>query len=130
MDTIPSTYEEALSVLNGRSTKKVANNTYLDRFKREQDRYTTGDPIALRLHHTDVATFFRRDSGDEYVVLNTGGWKTVTTKDRLNRVLRRNGANIYQEGQAWYLNLPEQGVTPYYEDVRLRLSGGTCYLDY
>lgn len=52
------------------------------------------DGIAVRLHETDVVTF--RDDGT--VVLDSGGWDTLTTRDRLHRyapgasVGRRDGA--------------------------------------
>jgi hypothetical protein len=54
--------------------RKVANNTYAER--RWPD-------IAIRLHDTDVVTLHP----DGSITLNTGGWYTVTTKDRLNSYL-------------------------------------------
>lgn len=66
--------------------KKFANNTYLER----RDEGT----IALVLHTTDVVTFHRHSpyrtslvADIPAVTLNTGGWLTVTTKDRINSVL-------------------------------------------
>jgi hypothetical protein len=57
--------------LSGRDRRKVANNTYL--IRREGS-------IAVRLHDTDVVTYL--PNGD--IVLNSGGWQTVTTKGRMN----------------------------------------------
>lgn len=65
--------------------KKFANNTYLER----RDAST----IALKLHRTDVVTFHQHSpyragaSGIRAVTLNTDGWFTVTTKERINTVL-------------------------------------------
>jgi len=66
-------YHWADSKLAGRDRRKVANNTYLVR--------RGADAIALRLHDTDVVTYHR--SGD--VALDSGGWQTVTTKDRMHK---------------------------------------------
>lgn len=52
-------------------TRKLANNTYLNR---------RGADIAVTLHSTDVVTYHP----DNTVTLATGGWQTVTTKDRIN----------------------------------------------
>lgn len=50
--------------------------------------------IAVQLHETDVVTF--RDDGA--VVLNSGGWDTLTTRDRLQRYAP--GARVYRhDGQ-------------------------------
>lgn len=46
--------------------------------------------IAVQLHGTDVVTF--RDDGA--VVLNSGGWDTMTTRDRLHRYAP--GARVYR----------------------------------
>lgn len=63
-----------------RERRKVANNTYAER---------RGDDIALRLHQTDVVTFHP----DGSITLNTGGWYTVTTKDRMNNALPKGTWN-------------------------------------
>lgn len=54
--------------------RKVANNTYAER---------RGDSIALKLHDTDVVTYHP----DGSITLDTGGWFTVTTKDRMNNAI-------------------------------------------
>jgi hypothetical protein len=66
-------FQDLNKMLIGRNSnrKKLANNTYAIR---------RADSIAIRLHNTDIATFFQ----DGKIVLNSGGWKTPTTKDRLN----------------------------------------------
>lgn len=66
-------YAWADEQLQGRckNRRKVANNTYLER---------RGDDIALRLHDTDIVVY--RANGD--ITLDSGGWRTYTTKDRMN----------------------------------------------
>ncbi len=88
---MPRTYEECNSLLTGRTPnkRKLENNTYLER--RELNA------IAIRLHQTDIMTFFP----DGTVTVNSGGWKTVTTKARLNEFLP-HGLGISQRGGIWY----------------------------
>ena len=70
------TYERAEALLaTARSEvrgKPVANNTRL--FRRGPD------VIALRFHETDVVTFH----ADGRITLASGGWRTMSTKDRMN----------------------------------------------
>lgn len=85
-------YTELNQILKGRNAqgKKWANNTYLVR---------RGDNIALQYHSTDVATFRPDDS----IVLNSGGWHTSTTKERINMALP-GGYNLCQENGRWFVN--------------------------
>ena len=43
---------------------------------------------------------------DDKILLNTGGWRSVTTKSRLNALLRLANANlrIYQKDFTWYVH--------------------------
>ena len=84
-------YEKLDAQLTGRcaNSRKVANNTYLVR---------RGEDIAVMLHATDVFTIRREGQ----ITLNSGGWKTPTTKDRINNYLPGN-MNIYQEKGQWYI---------------------------
>jgi hypothetical protein len=85
------TYTELNESLSGRckERRKLANNTYAER---------RGDGvIAIKLHKTDILTFRK----DETIIVNTGGWRTVTTKDRINRYLP-HGHAISQHRNVWY----------------------------
>lgn len=72
------------------SSKIVANNTvkYID---------NTGEHI--RLHNTDILSFIKGK-----IVLNSGGWRTMTTKERMSQFLP-NGWYVQQEKSVWYLVL-------------------------
>jgi len=86
--------------------RKVTNNTYLER--------RDGDRIALRLHAIDVLTF----APDGTVTLDTGGWRTVTTKDRINYL---DGIRVYSDRGRWFVTIPELRETlPYFDGIRLR----------
>lgn len=81
--------------------RPIANNTRVIR------RSPTS--IAIRLHATDVITFF--DNGS--IQLNSDGWKTVTTKDRMTRFLP-SGISIYSERFIWYVQFNQKKYL--YED--------------
>lgn len=94
-------YETLNAQLTGRNEKcrKLANNTYAER--------KDDGSIAIRLHQTDIAVF----KPDGTIVANTGGWKTHTTKDRLNEYLP---ARIWQKSGRWFLG--ENGTTIEFAD--------------
>ena len=90
-------YHEAETMLKGRcrERRRLDNNTYLER--------RDGETIAIRLHRTDVLSLM----ADGHIVIRTGGWHTVTTRDRINRYLpkpwsvgsERGATILYTYGQ-------------------------------
>lgn len=80
--------ERLVSSARDKRSKPYANNTRVE--KRDEDTYI------LRLHATDIATFHR----DGRVTLNSGGWRTVTTMDRLRAVT----SHLYSERGQWYVD--------------------------
>lgn len=86
-------YKEAEEKLVGRWARgrKLERNTYLER----RDFFS----IAIRLHGTDVLTFHE----DGSIEVNTGGWNTVTTRDRINRYLPKPW-HVYGERGATILS--------------------------
>jgi len=89
-------YKTADKLLQGRnySSRKVGNNTYL---KRREDH------IAVLLHATDIISYYP----DGRIVLNSGGWQTVTTKARMNEHL--DDFWVWQEKRIWYVSPRGQG---------------------
>lgn len=92
--------------LTGRckESRKLRRNTYAIR-----RRGTAADKqgaIAVRLHNTDILTFTRRNGG-EYVTFNTGGWSTVTTKERMNGYAP-DGFDVGSTRGDWYLYGPRK----------------------
>lgn len=73
---------------------------------------TYGDPIAIKYHDTDVVTYTR-----ESITLNSGGWKTVTTKRRMNDALP-DSLHLYSKRGVWYIN-----DTPYQDGIQVTYSG-------
>ena len=103
-------YESANETLGARESRKVGNNTYLKR----RDENT----IAVMLHSTDVVTMT-----PDYVELNTGGWYTVTTKERINRYVPFN--NVFSEKGRWYVgkHYPVKEATPFFDGIRISHDG-------
>lgn len=99
-------YQTADSKLQGRNklSRKIGNNTYLERRNSSHPKYTGIPAIAIRLHGTDIVTFYA--SGD--VELNSGGWKTPTTKQRINEFLE--GYSISQDRGVWYVSSYDIGL--------------------
>jgi len=90
-------YEEGLAKLKGKEKKPLENNTYLVKV----DDKTLG----VKLHDTIVVYIFK--SG--VYQLDTGGWRSVTTKDRINRY---GPARVNQKNNIWYIGdgIFEDGV--------------------
>jgi len=95
-------YQKANDLLQGRckNSRKLANNTYLQR--------RDNGEIAVLLHNTDIVTF--KPNG--VTVLNSGGWRTPTTKARINDY---SPAHIYQSGGVWYMGR-YNAESPLFED--------------
>jgi hypothetical protein len=109
MDEITS-YEAADERLYNRfgvavESRKLRNNTYLQRRGTDEVRLSAtmtlrAQKIAVRLHNTDIVTFY----SDGQIELNTGGWFTITTKDRMNRYLPAP-FSIFSVNGSWHVSL-------------------------
>jgi hypothetical protein len=89
MNTYAECQEMIATARSRADGKPIGNNTRLE------DR---GNCFAVRLHGTDVVSFHP----DGSIVLDSGGWQTVTTKDRMNKYLPA-GWRVNQERGTWYL---------------------------
>jgi hypothetical protein len=96
-------YEKADALLQSRNKRKLENNTYLHRI---------GDKIAVSLHQTDIITFLK--TGE--VLLTSGGWKTITTKDRLNKYAP---VSIYQRDGKWFIDQEPQPHPLFVDGMKL-----------
>jgi hypothetical protein len=86
------THSEATQMVLGkrnRGERKVGNNTYA---------YILLDgSVAIELHGTKVVIIHP----DDTYTLNSGGWQTSTTKDRINQY---SPMKVYQKKHVWYLD--------------------------
>jgi hypothetical protein len=83
----PKSFAEAVAVLNGKQSMRLGNNTYLE------NRTTY---ISVRLHNTEIVIFWPSGS----VQLYTGGYRTMTTKERINQFIK---CHVYQKAGQWFV---------------------------
>ena len=85
--------------LNGRTSRALAHNTTVEA---DED-----GSVGIRFHATRILTFH----ADDTFTVRTGGWRSVTTKQRLNALLPA-GFRIFSRDYAWQISTPE-GVFPF-----------------
>lgn len=116
-------YAEAVAILTGRckTRRKLENNTYL--WRDSEDSCV----VSIRLHATDILTFYQ--SGR--IQVDTGGWNTLTTRDRINRYLPKpwhvyseHGATILSNYSYWTESKPKRGVERVLENSATILANG------
>ena len=75
------------------------------------------DYMVVRYWSTDIVRF-----NNERIILNTGGWSTVTTKLRMNQASNQFnlGYNVYQKDFNWFVEY--QGKTIPFNTQRLTLT--------
>ena len=76
--------------------------------------YTTSEGRYIRLHDTNVLSFL-----GNRIVLNSGGWKTHTTKDRLNTFLPQP-FKVYSDKGIWYLYSNGIDPVPFFDGMAIR----------
>lgn len=72
---------------------------------------TDNGQTVVRYHSTDVVKF-----DADTIVLDSGGWQTMTTKTRMNQASNQYGLNysVYQKEYKWYVDF--KGQTFDFED--------------
>lgn len=87
------THSEAVKMVRGKrnaNRRKVGNNTYAEIL---QD-----NSVSITLHSTDVVTIHE----DGTYTLRSGGWQTLTTKDRINQY---SPVRVYQRNFEWFVKI-------------------------
>lgn len=94
----------------GQRMPKLAHNTHVVP--------TSDGGYAVRLHHTNIVTFYP----DGTIALNSGGYQTVTTKARMNEVLRTVGVKVDQVRGTWYVrDFGTQQKVEFFDGMRFRV---------
>jgi hypothetical protein len=83
--------------------KKIANNTYLR---------VENEIAIIRLHETDIIKI----SADNSYVLDTGGWNTLTTRDRFNRFCP---FRVFTEKNVPYVSL-KKGRQELFDGIKIK----------
>lgn len=97
LDEIPTSYGECVRYLSWplKESRPCGNNTTVvyDHYRSS----TYGEPVfGVVLHSTQVVTFYGPKNSYK-IHFATGGWNTVTTRDRINRVARAHGWSVYSD---------------------------------
>jgi hypothetical protein len=115
-------YQELLEMSRTRK-RKLANNTYLV--------VNDDGSFGVRLHSTQVLVFHP----DGRVVLNSGGWQTPTTKERMNTFGLQGiyhpergewvgRVSVWQQSRRWYVTTPT-GTFEYADGLTVFPDGST-----
>jgi len=104
-----SLYSDLQAKLGNRAQRKIGNNTYLR---------SRGDDLIVRLHNTDILIAHH----DGFVTLNSGGYRTVTTKARISEYLQGTGYHVYQDKKVWYVKTGDGAtVVPFEDGIALQV---------
>lgn len=86
-------HSEAVNMVRGKrnaNRRKVGNNTYAE--------ILHDNSVGILLHSTYVVKIHP----DDTYTLQTGGWQTVTTKDRINQY---SPVRVYQRKYEWFVKI-------------------------
>lgn len=87
------THANAVMMVKGKrnaNRRKVGNNTYAE--------ILHDNSVGIMLHSTYVVKIHE----DNTYTLQTGGWQTVTTKDRINQY---SPVRVYQRNYEWFVKI-------------------------
>ena len=104
VNELPNTYNEASDLLGNADSRNIANNTRLHRL--------SDNIIGLELHDTTVVEV---ESALNSLTFSTGGWRSVTTKQRINACLGVRGS-VYSEKRVWFYRSAVTGQTIEFEE--------------
>lgn len=84
--------------------KIIARNTF---------RYQDGGCTVIRLHATDIV----RELSPGRYKLDSGGWRTMTTKDRMQGAI--GPYRLWQDKGQWFVGCDGNAAVPYYDGMVL-----------
>ncbi len=113
-------YNSLRQFLDLKPSRKLGHNTIVHMVRvldsPEQDQ------VAVKYHGTNIIKI----DPENVVTLNTGGWETNTTKDRLNQFLSCRDAYIFQKNHVWYIKNRHETIE--YKDGMQILPDGHFYV--
>jgi hypothetical protein len=89
-------HAEAIKMVKGKrnaNRRKIGNNTYAE--------ILHDNSVGIMLHSTYVVKIHE----DNTYTLQTGGWQTVTTKDRINQY---SPVRVYQRKYEWFVKINDK----------------------
>lgn len=112
LKTSADSFAEFDHLLGDKQAKTIGHNTVVSR---------QGEDIGVTLHSTTVITYHPNDT----ITLNSGGWRTVTTKDRINQLLPMP-LGVYSESGVWTLSRRGNNpgtVSEFYDGMKFTVHG-------
>lgn len=88
-----ATRQRLLKLLDGKPERTIANNTTI---------LNTFGTVSVYLYGNYIAKFYVDSDGIEKVFVTDGGWRSVTTKQRLDQLLWYTDWTITQANFTWY----------------------------
>lgn len=78
----------------------------------------THTPLAHSVKYHDTVVIQWNSQG---ITLNSGGWKTATTKTRINQASAEFdlGICVYQEKRKWFVTTPQGETVPFVDGMRI-----------
>lgn len=78
--------------------------------------FTENGMTNIRYHQTVVVSF-----NHEKIILNSGGYHTVTTKLRMNQASNQFGLgyDVYQKDFNWFVGIPGTGTVEYFDGMEI-----------
>lgn len=78
--------------------------------------YQEGNKTVVQYYNTNIIKF-----NDDNIELNNGGFKTRSTKDRLNQIAKMFNLNyqIYQKDNEWFVAYKKLDKMPFYNGMIL-----------
>lgn len=120
---IPTSYTEAKRALYDQKNITFAgpHSSTIVKALASNTRLVQNDvdgPIELQLHGTPVVTWHPNGK----VTLLTGGWRTTTTKARMNAALRNSPVQIIQKSRRWFVRWAQHSTYEFFEGFVLDFS--------
>lgn len=112
-------YQQALNFLSSpisKTSKKLGHCLYV--------KYTGNNTISIIYYETPIVTYFP----DRLIQLNSGGWRTCSTKKHINAHIPPR-FYLYQKKSIWYLTDLGLGMeikketVPFYEGIKISREG-------
>ena len=82
--------------------------------------------LIVTLYRTNVFVLNKKAGT---IALSSGGWRTVTTKQRINQAADEYhcGFGVYQKDFEWYVTLKDGNTVPFVDGMKLdRFTGSLC----
>jgi len=108
--------QDMCRAIRNRETRTFNNTTVVNGLD------TAGRPIVEVLLHGNLIARFKFT--ESMVQIFDGEWQTVTTKSRLNAILRdfTTGCSVYQKKGVWYLACSNDSDVLFYDGLHLHFN--------